>query len=547
MEIKTKKQIIEFFLKNGLLLSQGAIDFLKDKDLQEELENLITKVDTKKFILISKDILEHFKDLDEVNINWLDFDKAKVLVEKNKSSKMYEKFIDHLSQEKKQLETTENKVDISLEAIHKDYLKDKVKTLESYEEDSKKRDVQDFITYFNNRFKELKEILLERNELKNLMSIQRIKNKRDREKISIIGIVMEIKTTKNDNLIITLEDTTGTIKVLINKTRPELFEKGKYIVLDEVIGISGVNGENIIFADDLIFPDIPLTKNFKKSPNEEYMIILSDLHVGNNTFMREEFEKFLKWIRGEIGNEVQKDVAKKVKYIVVAGDIVEGAGIYPNQEDDLDIQNIYEQYQESARLLSRIPKDKIIIISPGNHDAMRISEPQPPLYKDFAEELWKLPNVVMVSNPSTIKIGQTRNFEGFDILIYHGYSYDYYADNVESIRLLEPSISDRADLIMKLLLQKRHLAPSHTSTLYIPETKLDPLIIRKIPDFFISGHIHKSKISSYRNINIISGSCWYPISEFQEKVGHVPEPCRVPLINLKNRKIKMMNFSKQEE
>ena len=114
---------------------------------------------------------------------------------------------------------------------------------------------------------------------------------------------------------------------------------------------------------------------------------------------------------------------------------------------------------------------------------MRIAEPQPVLSKEFAEAIWKLPNVVMVSNPSTVRIGKTRDFEGFDFLMYHGYSYDYYADNVESIRLLEPSISDRIDLIMKLLLQKRHLAPTHTSTLYLPDTEMDPLVIRKVPDF----------------------------------------------------------------
>jgi len=40
----------------------------------------------------------------------------------------------------------------------------------------------------------------------------------------------------------------------------------------------------------------------------------------------------------------------------------------------------------------------------------------------------------MVSNPSTINIHSSDNFPGFDILIYHGYSFDFYVAEVESIR-----------------------------------------------------------------------------------------------------------------
>ena len=125
-------------------------------------------------------------------------------------------------------------------------------------------------------------------------------------------------------------------------------------------------------------------------------------------------------------------------------------------------------------------------------------------------------------------------------MIYHGYSFDYYVANVESIR--NGGGYDRADLIMKFLLQRRHLAPTHTSTLYIPDIKNDYLVIDKIPDFFISGHIHKSYVSNYRNITLICGSCWQAKTPFQEKVGHNPEPARVPIINLQTREVKVLRF-----
>ena len=181
-----------------------------------------------------------------------------------------------------------------------------------------------------------------------------------------------------------------------------------------------------------------------------------------------------------------------------------------------------------------------IIICAGNHDAVRISEPQPRLSKEYANPLWELPNVIMTTNPSMINIAATEGFSGFDILMYHGYSFDHYIANVDSIR--SKGGYDRADLIMTFLLQKRHFAPSHTSTLYIPDSKDDPLLIKKVPDIFATGHIHKSAAASYRNITLICGSCWQDKTAFQEKVGHHPEPARVPIINLKTREVKILSF-----
>ena len=148
----------------------------------------------------------------------------------------------------------------------------------------------------------------------------------------------------------------------------------------------------------------------------------------------------------------------------------------------------------------------------------------------------------MVSNPAAVNIGSTKDFPGFDFLLYHGFSFDYFIANVESIR--NQGGYDRADLMMKFLLQKRHLAPTHKSTLYIPDVNQDPLVISNVPDFFLTGHIHKSSVSNYRNVTMICGSCWQSKTSFQEKVGHHPEPCRVPIINLQTREVKILKFGK---
>ncbi len=177
---------------------------------------------------------------------------------------------------------------------------------------------------------------------------------------------------------------------------------------------------------------------------------------------------------------------------------------------------------------------------PGNHDALRIAEPQPILDDSLSGPLYKLKNALMVSNPSFMTMGENGKFGGYGVLLYHGYSFDYYALNIEGIR--NNGGYDRADLIMKYLLQRRHLAPTHGSTLYVPSEK-DPLVIERVPDLFVSAHIHKSGVGQYNGVNLISCSCWQEKTDFQEKVGHEPDPCKVPLFDFKSAGVKMLDFS----
>ncbi len=416
-----------------------------------------------------------------------------------------------------------------------------VEVIFSYSEDHiKKKEVSDFVNYFKNRYKALEKILKNRPELQRTLSIGRVLDKKDSEKVSIIGLVSDISETKNGNLMLTLEDLSGSIKVLINKNKPDLFLEAKDIVNDEVIGVVGNNGDKIIFANNILWPDVPLHKELKKSPDEAYAIFLSDFHVGSIDFLPEKFEKFISWINGNSGTDEHKKIVKKIKYLFLVGDLIEGIGIYPGQEDELVLKSVYEQYKEGAKYLKKIPEHIKIIICPGNHDAMRISEPQPEISKEFAPDLYDLPNVTLVSNPAVVKIHKTENFPGFNVLLYHGYSFDYYVANVDSIR--NQGGYHRADLIMKFLLKRRHLSPAHTATLYVPDIIEDPLVISTIPDFFATGHIHYTNVSNYNNITLICGSCWQGQTSFQLKVGHDPEPSRVPLINLKTRKAKIMKF-----
>ncbi len=417
-----------------------------------------------------------------------------------------------------------------------------VEVVQSFQGTPRKYEVQDFTRLFASRYRFLESLLRKRQELQNTLAINRLALKQAREPVSVIGLVSDIGTTKKGNIVVTLEDPTGYIKAIFSAHKQELLAAAKDLVLDEVIGISGTYGNGIIFAETIVWPDVPSIQELKiKLEGEnEYAIFLSDIHVGSALFLHEEFQKFLLWINQRLGDEMQQEIARNVKYIFMVGDLVDGVGVYPSQEEELAVKDIKQQYAELARLLRQIPSDKQIIICPGNHDVVHLAEPQPLLYKQYAPEVWSLPNVTLVSNPAMVNIAKTATFTGYDVLMYHGYSFDYYVANVESIR--NNGGYHRADLIMKHLLKRRHLAPSFKSTPYYPGYDEDHLLIKKIPDFFVTGHIHYSKVANYKNVTMISCSCWQGKTSFQEKLGHLPEPARLPIVNLKTRKVRILRF-----
>jgi DNA polymerase II small subunit len=492
------KEIIKLFLDRGYLINP---DFIGKSDLGVEVfEKYLQKNETGELLVFNETMLNS-------------------LVERKKEI-----------EERTLITETKNEDDCSVNIV------------KSYNKKQKKIEIQDFVLHYQKRYELLKKILQSRGDLIAPLSISRILSKRNREKVSTIGMVYEKNITKNNNIILNVEDNTGSISVLINNSKAELFKKAKDIVLDEVIGLRGVNGDKIVFADEIFFPDIPLNDGIKTSPIENYLAIISDVHVGSSLFLENDFLKFINWLNGKTGSKEQKEIAKKVKYLFIVGDLVDGVGIFPNQEYEQNLPDIYSQYKKSAELLGQIRKDLKIIICPGNHDAVRLAEPQPVLDPEIAKPVYELENVVMVSNPAVVNIEKSEGFPGFDVLLYHGYSYDDYSANVESIRFSGATISDRTNMVMKFLLQKRHLAPTHGSTLFIPDPDEDDLVIDSVPDFFVSGHIHKANITQYGKVTKISGGCWESITPFQIKTGHSPEPGKVPIVNLKTRATKILKF-----
>ena len=123
-------------------------------------------------------------------------------------------------------------------------------------------------------------------------------------------------------------------------------------------------------------PDIRIDNTPFRSEKPGKAVFISDTHVGSNTFLEECWKRFADWLSDS-----------DFSYLLIAGDLVDGIGIYPGQESELVIKNIYEQYDAFGEMMQGLPSRMKIIISPGNHDVVRGAEPQPVIPKQFTTEI----------------------------------------------------------------------------------------------------------------------------------------------------------------
>ncbi|MCJ7489219.1 MAG: metallophosphoesterase, partial [Thermoplasmata archaeon] len=207
-----------------------------------------------------------------------------------------------------------------------------------------------------------------------------------------------------------------------------------------------------------------------------------------------------------------------VKYIVMPGDLVDGIGIYPGQEDELEIDDLFDQYSRLAETVKEFPDWAQLVMMPGNHDAVRLAEPQPALsggIKDLFDS-----NVRFVGNPCYMEI------EGRTILAYHGKSMDDFNSSVRHLNYTNPQEA------MKEMLKRRHLAPIYGGKTPLAPEQKDYMVIDRVPDIFVTGHVHVCRIDEYRGVRLINASAWQSQTAFQRMHNQMPDPAKVPLVHL---------------
>src|SRR3972149_6022390 len=103
--------------------------------------------------------------------------------------------------------------------------------------------IEDFTRYFRHRFQTLGSML------------------RSRRQLRIVGMVSEVRTTKNGHRILDIEDEVDRASVLLPADSPLASE---VVVSDEVLGVVGtVNDRGLLIAQSLVRPDIPVSRAFR--------------------------------------------------------------------------------------------------------------------------------------------------------------------------------------------------------------------------------------------------------------------------------------------
>ena len=375
-------------------------------------------------------------------------------------------------------------------------------------------EIGDLITYFQSRYEKLSKILKQRPDLKMTTKIADIED--GQTTLNLILMVKEIRTTKNGHKFIEFEDDTGSISILFSNKNEELFADAEKLVRAAVVGVIANKDGDFVIANQLIYPDVT---RIEEKEMDFGIVFLSDVHIGSLTFLEDAFKKFIDWINCEYGNEEQRKVAEDIKYLIVAGDIVDGIGVYPNQDKELSIKDIREQYEEAARFLGNIRSDIKIIITPGNHDASRLAEPQPAVPEEYAKSLYKLNNVEFVSNPAVVSL------DGINVLIYHGESFNELPMAIKGLSY------EKNEQMMEELLRKRHLAPIYGERTPLASELEDYLVIEKVPDIFHTGHIHINSYKKYNGIHLINSGTFQTQTEYQKIKNIEPTPAQVPVID----------------
>jgi DNA polymerase II small subunit len=391
--------------------------------------------------------------------------------------------------------------------------------------------IEDYLEYFRDRFKRIEKLLRQRIDVKGAVSIADALRALPNTRLKVIGMITEKREVKQ-KILLAIEDFSANATVLVPQNAPlDLLNKARSLLLDQVICVEVAKSRgNLLIAKDIILPDIA-PKNQNRAPLPVYAVLTSDMHVGSVKFHEELFNRFVSWLNGKYGNGQMQEIASHIKYVLIAGDVVDGIGVYPNQAKELAIKDIYGQYKLAAKLIQQIPDYIEVIIIPGNHDAPRKALPQPPISNAFLEKLQETGNVHSVGDPCLLSL------HNVEVLMYHGRSLDDIISTVPEINYTQP------EKAMTLLLQCRHLAPVYGGKTPLAPESRDCLVIERVPDIFHAGHIHTVGHTNYRGVTVINSGCWQDQTEYMRRQGFTPMPGLVPVVNLQTLDVRIIPFT----
>ncbi len=357
---------------------------------------------------------------------------------------------------------------------------------------------ESFVDMFRSRYQFLHARLNERSRNRFFLPVSKLK--RENGTVFASGMVVEFNESKRGYRIVEMEDESTTIKVILPRTFKEV------IIRDEVIGVSGQFSKDgtAIFAESIYRPEV--SREQERKGSSVNVMVISDIHVGSKNFIEDSFLNMVDYVNSH-----------GIAFVIMNGDLVDGIGVYPDQEADLAIEDINLQYKKLADLISRFNRNVKVILIPGNHDIVYPTEPQNPLPKEI-NALFP-PNVISLSNPVWVEIGE-RIF-----LLYHGTSIFDFLEAIPGMTLND------TDKVMVEMLKRGHLAPEYGKNLSFIPLKKDYYLIDPVPDVLITGHVHSHSVTTYRGILAINASTFQEQTNYQRMMNFNPKPAIGTVVN----------------
>ena len=331
-----------------------------------------------------------------------------------------------------------------------------------------------------------------------------------------------------------VEDLTGNTNVIFSKNNNILYDKVKKIFLDDIVLIRGNILNGLLLANDLIFPKIKTNSN-KKTDDDCWVAFIADIHCGSINFLEKNFLNFIKWINNKDNSQNYSNISKKVKYLFIGGDLIDGVGQYNGQEKDLLIKTINGQYKKAQDLLKLFRNDLQIFVIPGNRDSVWKGEPQPKINQNYFEELKDRENIFFIGNPSTVILEK-----GIKVFSYHGNNMYNLINEKNEIK--NKYKYENPNVLIKEFLNTSQISMPYGDVDFMID-KNNSFILNEIPDIIFTSHFHRSNIDIKNNVLLVNGSCWMKNTKFLEKRGLNPDLCKVPLVNLKTKEVKVLDFN----
>jgi DNA polymerase II small subunit len=348
-------------------------------------------------------------------------------------------------------------------------------------------DASGYVQLFRSRLSKMSSMMRNRPDFFQVERLNAIKTPTSGKKVlaKVTGLVVSKKASA-EYVSLTLEDESGYLRLMCTD---DAIRKAEDVLIDEFVLVEVESLPRGYYARNVFHPDVP-ERARRTSATKVYAMFASDLHVGSPSFDEGAFRRLISWLNGDLG---ELEIVSKTAYLVLNGDLIEN----PLARDGhLNEQGVEVYYDVLSERLAGIRRNVKVFIVPGETDATRMALPQPAVMRKYAKKLYGMRNVVMLGNPSMIKM------HGVNVLLYHGQSLDEVFRQLQSARVLRPSAGIQA------LLKARHVAPTYGGATALAPEREDLLIIDPVPDIMHCGHTGLPDEDVYRGTLLLSTPSW---------------------------------------